>query len=252
MVDNCSTDNSFEQVFSYASKNENLYILKNKINLGRIQNWNKCLDIFYKSNHKYLRFLFTGDTLVSNCIEKSEKIFEKNQDISILISSYFFQHSEKNITISKINIPEGRYNLEALIGKRLFPSRFSGPIVRNSFNKKKMKNTYFNENYTGTATFTNDLVTYGDLYYTNDNLCTFVKSSRKSFHKEHDYSVNSERLYTALLAIDKLKGFQGKKNKMKHLAVINFLIYLLKYKFLPTKLIFYFLKKIYLFYKKFI
>ncbi len=250
IVDNCSTDGSVKKITTYLQKSENIYLIKNTKNLGRVQNWNKCLEIFYNSNHNYLRFLFTGDTIEKLCIEESQKIFENNQDISILLSSYFFKYSENFKSISKLRISEGKYNLRQLIEKGLYPSRFSGPLVRNSFNKAKMKNIFFNENFHGTATFTNELVNFADLYYTEKVLCTFEKNSRKNFHKEHDFSVNIERLYTSILAIDKLDKFSLKKNKMKRMLIFNFFVYILKYKFPPSTFLYNIIKKVYYFFKK--
>ena len=238
IIDNCSSDNSYQIAKNFKDLNENIYLLKNDINVGRVNNWNKCLEIFYKSHHKYIRFLFTGDTYESNCIEKTEDIFEKHNDIAILISAYYFHRSNRSIAISKKNIPEGKYDLEDMIKKKLYPSRFSGTLLSNCFNKTKMNNIYFDENYHGTATFTNEIIKNGHLYYSNEKLCSFKQQHRKHFYKDSYYLINIERLFTAFLAIEKLNEFEKYHSFMKRNAIKNFLIYLLKYKFLPSRILF--------------
>ena len=117
IIDNCSVDNSYQIAKNFQNSNQNIYLLRNNINIGRVENWNKCLEIFYGSHHKYIRFLFTGDTYEASCIEKTEDIFEKHNDIAILISAYYFHRSDDSIAIAKKNMPDGKYNLEYMIKK---------------------------------------------------------------------------------------------------------------------------------------
>ena len=44
IVDNCSTDNSIEIVKELENKFSNLKLVQNIENVGRIQNWNVCID----------------------------------------------------------------------------------------------------------------------------------------------------------------------------------------------------------------
>ena len=58
VTDNCSTDNSVNIVTSLSQKDSRIRLIKNKKNIGRIGNWNLCLN---KSRGKYLLFLMTND-----------------------------------------------------------------------------------------------------------------------------------------------------------------------------------------------
>ena len=113
-----------------------------------------------------------------------------------------------------------------------------------------MNNIYFNENYHGTAPFTNEIIKNGYLYYSNEKLCSFKQQHRKHFYKDSYYLINIERLFTAFLAIENLNEFKKYHNFMKRNAIKNFLIYLLKYKFLPSRILFNLVKIIYRFFSK--
>src|SRR5688572_7130536 len=69
IIDNRSGDDTaliaqnFKREFDVDGK---VHIAVNPENIGRIGNWNKCLEIFKQTNHSYLKFVFAGDTLESN------------------------------------------------------------------------------------------------------------------------------------------------------------------------------------------
>lgn len=84
VVDNCSTDKTFEKIIEvakYSSKKINYY--RNDTNLGPVLNWLKCLSY---SSGKYIKFLFSDDLLTPDCIEKSISHMENN-DIAFVTSS---------------------------------------------------------------------------------------------------------------------------------------------------------------------
>jgi len=85
IVDNCSTDDSTTTVNELKNKFSNLKLIQNNDNVGRIQNWNICID---NAKGKFLIFLFSNDLInetndISNCIE----ILDKDEKISIGYSS---------------------------------------------------------------------------------------------------------------------------------------------------------------------
>ena len=52
-----------------------------KKNLGRVGNWNRCLDLFAKSNFEYIKFVFSGDVIKPNCVEVLSKYIKKYPDV---------------------------------------------------------------------------------------------------------------------------------------------------------------------------
>jgi len=93
IVDNCSTDNSIEIVKELENKFSNLKIVQNIENVGRIQNWNVCID---NAIGKFLIFLFSNDLINdTNNIAECIQLLEKNENISIGFSSLLKKDHER-------------------------------------------------------------------------------------------------------------------------------------------------------------
>ena len=72
VVDNCSTDESISNVKELRKQISNLILIQNQENVGRIENWNVCID---RSTGKFLIFLFSNDTIneennIHECLKK--------------------------------------------------------------------------------------------------------------------------------------------------------------------------------------
>lgn len=65
VVDNCSTDRTREIVRSVAERDCRLRLVSNAHNLGRIGNWNKCLEL---ADGVYLKFALANDVLLDNSL----------------------------------------------------------------------------------------------------------------------------------------------------------------------------------------
>ena len=84
VVDNKSTDNSFEINDELKKEFPNLRVIKNQENVGRIQNWNICIK---NCNSKYMTFLFINDLISKhNNIEQIIEILDSDDSISLSLS----------------------------------------------------------------------------------------------------------------------------------------------------------------------
>ena len=84
VVDNKSTDNSFEIINELKKEFPNLRVIKNQENVGRIQNWNVCIK---NCNSKYMTFLFINDLISKqNNIEQIIEILDSDDSISLSLS----------------------------------------------------------------------------------------------------------------------------------------------------------------------
>ena len=84
VVDNKSTDNSFEIINELKKEYPNLRVIKNQENVGRIQNWNICIK---NCNSKYMTFLFINDLISKhNNIEQIIEILDSDDSISLSLS----------------------------------------------------------------------------------------------------------------------------------------------------------------------
>ena len=85
VVDNKSTDNSFEIIDELKKEFLNLRVIKNQENVSRIQNWNICIK---NCNSKYMTFLFINDLISKhNNIEQIIEILDSDDSISLSLSA---------------------------------------------------------------------------------------------------------------------------------------------------------------------
>ena len=85
IIDNCSTDNSINIINKLKDEFSNIVLVENKENVGRIQNWNVCIE---NAKGKFLIFLFSNDIInEQNMIHENLEQLETNDNISIAFSS---------------------------------------------------------------------------------------------------------------------------------------------------------------------
>jgi len=95
LVDNCSTDNSVENAKKLLNEFPNLRIEINEKNLGRVGNWNRCLEL---ARGKYLVFLFVNDEITNDVDFKSAiQKLEEDEKINIIFNRVRYIYDEKNI-----------------------------------------------------------------------------------------------------------------------------------------------------------
>ncbi len=85
VVDNCSTDESISNVNKLKNEFKNLVLIKNSKNVGRIENWNVCLD---NASGKFLIFVFSNDAISEeNNIHECLRMLNKDGNISVGFAS---------------------------------------------------------------------------------------------------------------------------------------------------------------------
>ena len=87
VVDNCSTDESISNLKKMQNQVKNLVLIENRENVGRIENWNVCLE---NASGEFLIFLFSNDIInEDNNIHDCLKKMEIDVSISITFASLF-------------------------------------------------------------------------------------------------------------------------------------------------------------------
>ena len=82
VVDNCSDDGSIEKLEKLSGELKMPRIIKNSNNLGRIGNWNKCLEL---SRGDYILFLFNNDLISeNNRLHEAIGLLENNKNCSLV------------------------------------------------------------------------------------------------------------------------------------------------------------------------
>ena len=165
-VDNCSTDNSIELVKIYKKKFKisNLFIIKNKKNLGMGGSWKNCLKFIEKKKIKLAFFVHSsGKGRIDNIISNFLKILKKNPKQEIIFASRF-HHKAKLKNYSKIKIYGNKFfNFITWIATGYkFNDSGCGILSINNINIKKLKY----QNFVNGAQFNPQL----NIYFKKNNL----------------------------------------------------------------------------------
>jgi glycosyltransferase involved in cell wall biosynthesis len=214
IFDNCSSDNSYNIANSYLLKYKNIKLFKNEKNIGRTGNWNRCLDEFMKSSFKYIKFIFPGDEIYPDCIEKVEKVFSKYKNLGAVYFPYKFIATNGKSSILKDYDKDKFFNSREITKIQLSEGSKLGAIVCNVYSRYAIKNHRFNLNLISKGDFDIKVLEYKSLYYINECLAIFLKEAHSTFDSvinpfgyfEFSYSTTKE-----LERIKKKKRFTKKE-----------------------------------------
>jgi glycosyltransferase involved in cell wall biosynthesis len=81
IVDDASTDNTVELVESL--RDERTRVIVNELNLGMVNNWNKCIEL---ARGKFIKFLFQDDVLYPDCVEQMMRLFLAHENLGLVAS----------------------------------------------------------------------------------------------------------------------------------------------------------------------
>jgi len=95
IVDNCSTDGTWDLLKDYALKDDRIRIFQNEENIGPVRNWKRCI---VEAKGDYSKILFSDDLISDNFIDETLKIFD-NKSAFVLASVNVF--GRPNIDICK-------------------------------------------------------------------------------------------------------------------------------------------------------
>jgi len=83
VVDDASTDDTFEAAGRYAASDGRVRLYRNDANLGMVGNWNRCLRA---ARGKYVKLLCSDDFLEPACIERQASVLDERGDV-VLVSA---------------------------------------------------------------------------------------------------------------------------------------------------------------------
>lgn len=232
IIDNCSTDGTVELIQKNFSKENNITFIQNKENVGRVGNWNLCLDFFQSSNFIYFKFLFPGDKLPKDSIAISESIF-MSHNVSVVCGSYLHVFNNGKSYQYKNEFKSGFYRFNELLKSGFYPSKITGCFNKWSFSKTCLKDFRFDEKFLGGHTFSNQIIFQNNVFFVDELLGIFVHKYHKSFSKQNSIIYSLEYLYTYHLGLDLTKIHLSHFNyyKLSITETFRFLIKYLKYLF---------------------
>ena len=135
IVDDCSSDNSYEIVKNISDSRIKLY--KNEKNLGMSQNWNKC--VTYASG-EYVHFLHGDDILLSDSINKKVNAAVSNDNIVLVFCATEIINSDnKTLMIRRyknkdVMIEGKKIAYESLFKRNIYGEPSNVLFRRDAFN----------------------------------------------------------------------------------------------------------------------
>jgi glycosyltransferase involved in cell wall biosynthesis len=83
VVDNASTDGTWDACQSYANTDSRVRIFRNETNIGPVRNWQRCID---EARGRFGKFLFSDDLIKNDFCEKACSFME-NEDVAFVFST---------------------------------------------------------------------------------------------------------------------------------------------------------------------
>jgi len=90
VVDNCSTDGTWDLLERYARKDKRIKIHKNKKNIGPVRNWKRCVDL---AQGEYGKILWSDDLISSDFLEKTIHFLEQPEVGFVFTRTIVFENS---------------------------------------------------------------------------------------------------------------------------------------------------------------
>lgn len=116
IVDNKSTDNTWEVLQRLASQDNRIKIFQNETNIGPVRNWKRCID---EAGGKYGKILFSDDVIYPNFLEKALELID--EEVGFVFSSVAMGENVNNTkTAYKFKENSGLYNINDFFDASLY------------------------------------------------------------------------------------------------------------------------------------
>jgi len=230
IVDNKSSDNTWEVLKEYAGKDKRIKIFENERNLGPVLNWKKCLEF---STGEYVKFIFSDDWIENNFIEKTFLYLENNEVAFAYTPALIIdENGNENLVYKRYTIDtifDSKQFLEGSIFSTNFPVSPGCAIFRKKDVEKNLIVDVPNKDNLDFKKFGggNDLLIY--LLTANEYQKVAFVNSTKAYFMAHKGSISSSDLslyytwaklyFLDLIKDEKVKALYKAKRIRKDLNV---------------------------------
>lgn len=242
VIDNCSNDNSIEILKTNYTDFTSLRIVKNSVNVGRIPNWNKCIE---HSDGEYLLYLFANDLIAKdNHVKQTLDFFDLYPESSIcsvpwIVSDFKIENTNLASQYFKRTPGVGSFSAESHIKKIIESGKLPYVCLQSNFLRiTHIKNSgiRFNHNFS----ITSDGIFLSQLAMVSNQTCFFDKYSiiwrqdaPNRLHSNVDICDHMKQFYESFLIINSQickDGINVSKAFANYQGYKYFLIPLLKLK----------------------
>lgn len=116
IVDDQSTDQSYQIAQAYATRDPRIRVVRNKHNLGLVGNWNQCILL---AQGEWVKFLFQDDILEPNCIERMFAVCGPNTSMVVCKRNIIFEDDSKELKETFLRYIQ-RYDMD-----KIFPGEMA-------------------------------------------------------------------------------------------------------------------------------
>ena len=178
IVDNKSTDGSFEIVKRFAKIDDRFIIHQHEKNLGAAENFKYVYD---NSDSPYFMWLGAHDQIGSNYVQKAINIFEKHEDASFAAAEPYAFYDDIE---SAVFLEEAKYNFVKQPLTRYMQSVAAldnCTIINSMFRRKFLNDVEFRTTRGNDHVWISHLLWYGNIYYIENE-----KYYRRYFKEERE------------------------------------------------------------------
>lgn len=166
---------------------------QNSSNLGRVGNWSYLLEMAESEKIDFVKFLFTGEEVLSEFQEKVQEMLNRNEAVACIVHDYEFNQNGK-VSISRSGY-NGYLNEKEVTIACLIDGGFLGSIVSNIYSVNHARGIRFDEKFIGKNDFDFALLLGNTSYATTDVLTRSNVANRKHFYKTQDYWIIAEHIF---------------------------------------------------------
>ncbi|MFW8602472.1 glycosyltransferase family 2 protein [Desulfobacterota bacterium M19] len=140
LVDNASSDNTWDVICHYRDEYDNIKAFRNDKNIGPIKNWRRCID---EASGKYGKILWSDDLIEPVFLEKTVPVMNANADIAFVYTpAIIFDDIEQNkifyTYLSKSGTYPAKDFIKGILYDRDFPNSPACALFRLSDLKKNL------------------------------------------------------------------------------------------------------------------
>jgi glycosyltransferase involved in cell wall biosynthesis len=112
LVDNKSTDKTYDVLKEFAAKYPNVKVYQNEENIGPVRNWKKCLEY---SSGDFIKILFSDDWIEDTFVEKCMEILLAHDVVGFVFTATLIHIGDKKIISYKFSNKGGLYDASIFI-----------------------------------------------------------------------------------------------------------------------------------------
>ncbi|WP_173938805.1 glycosyltransferase family 2 protein [Campylobacter coli] len=178
IIDDCSTDATYNIIQEYAKRDQRIIVLRNKKNKGIVYSLNRCLE---RSRGKYIARMDDDDISLPERIEKQVNVMEK--DISIVVAGTYFKPMDENLEFFGNWVNVCKHEMIKL--KMMFECPICHPtvMIRASFLKENNLKYSYKHQYAEDYKLWSDIIQKGGKIINIPEVLLFYRISNSSISR---------------------------------------------------------------------